>query len=456
VFRNDEVAERATRACVDYALERLRLDPVPLDHPLTPAELRDRAGQTITSEGTAPERVMALFDEVLAAGCLSTDHPRYFSFIPTGATKAASAFDLVVSASGINASSWLEASGAIYAENQALRWIADLAGLPSSAGGCFVAGGSSGNLSALVVARESHRRRRRPVAPGQVRVAVSDQAHTSVTHTLRIMDAAALVVATGDDGRLTGERLAAALDADPDPSTVVAVVATAGTTNAGIVDDLAGVADVCAARSIWLHVDAAYGGGALAAPSARPTFDGIERCDSFIVDPHKWLFAPVDCCALLYREPRLARAVHTQHASYLDAIHEEDQDPDVEWNPTDYAYHLTRRARGLPFWFSLAVHGTDAYAEAVEHVLALTRAAADRLEADERFELVRRPDLSILLFRRLGWSDEDHWAWADRLLDDQVALVLPSTWRGETVARLALLNPKTTSEDVDLVLDSMA
>jgi glutamate/tyrosine decarboxylase-like PLP-dependent enzyme len=293
------------------------------------------------------------------------------------------------------------------------------------------------------------------VVPGQVRVAVSDQAHTSVSSTLRIMDAAAVTIPTGDEGRLTGDALAAALEADPDPGTVVAVVATAGTTNAGIVDDLAGIARVAGERDLWFHVDAAYGGAALAAPSARPLFVGVERCDSFVVDPHKWFFAPVDSCALLYREPRLARAVHTQHASYLDAIHEGEADPDVEWNPTDYAYHLTRRARGLPFWFSLAVHGTDAYAEAVEQALATTKQAAALVEADDRLELLHRPDLSILLFRRVGWQPEDYWRWADRLLDEQTALVLPSSWRGETVARLALLNPTTSIEDVAVVLETM-
>jgi len=454
VFRDAEIIERATRACVTYALERLTLDPVPLDHPMTPAELAERAGQTITAEGADPEAVMALFDDVLAAGCISTDHERYFAFIPAAPTKLSLVFDLVVGASGINASSWLEASGAVYAENQALRWLADLAGLPEGAGGCFVSGGSAGNLSALVAARETSRRRR-PVPPGQVRVAVSDQAHSSVASTLRIMDAFPLVVPAGEHGRLTGAELEAALAADPDPSTVVAVVATAGTTNAGIVDDLAGIAEVAAARGLWFHVDAAYGGAALAAPSARPAFAGIEAADSLVIDPHKWLFAPVDCCGLLYREPEKARRVHTQHASYLDAIHDEDHDPVVEWNPTDYAYHLTRRARGLPFWFSLAVFGTDVYAAAVEQVLATTRAAAELVARSPHLELVREPGLSILLFRRHGWQLEDYKAWSDRLLEEQVAFVLPTTWQGETVARIALLNPQTTVEDLAVVFDSM-
>ena len=150
------------------------------------------------------------------------------------------------------------------------------------------------------------------------------------------------------------------------------MVATSGTTNFGIVDDLASVAEVCREFGIWFHVDGAYGGAGLAAPSVRHLYAGIEHCDSFIVDPHKWLFAPFDCCALIYREPALARAAHTQHASYLDVLTDA---PD--WNPTDYSVGLTRRARGLPFWFSLATHGTDAYREAVERTLEVTRFAAD-------------------------------------------------------------------------------
>ena len=185
------------------------------------------------------------------------------------------------------------------------------------------------------------------------------------------------LVVESDDHRLTGPAVAAALAADPDPASVVALVATAGTTNAGIIDDLAGLADVAETHQLWFHVDGAYGGAALFAPSVRAGFAGIERADSFVVDPHKWLFAPFDCAALIYRHPQLARAVHTQDASYLDVLHTEAPD---EWNPSDYAYHLTRRARGLALWFSLAVNGTDLYRDAVEAALDHGPATAARIE----------------------------------------------------------------------------
>jgi glutamate/tyrosine decarboxylase-like PLP-dependent enzyme len=212
------------------------------------------------------------------------------------------------------------------------------------------------------------------------------------------------------------------------------------------------VADVAASHQLWLHVDAAYGGAALLAPSVRGRFRGIERADSLVVDPHKWLFAPFDCAALIYRLPELARSVHTQDASYLDVLHTADAD---EWNPSDYAFHLTRRARGLALWFSLAVNGTDRYRDAVEAALQLARDTADRIEQIPDLELVRRPELSVVLFRRRGWNPEDYRAWSARLLSAQIGFVTPTKWQGETVARLAFLHPHTTMEIVEEVLDTM-
>jgi aromatic-L-amino-acid/L-tryptophan decarboxylase len=280
-------------------------------------------------------------------------------------------------------------------------------------------------------------------------VAVSSQTHSSVANALRMLDMGELVVPT-QDHRLTGEDLERALTGDRHRRDVVAVVATAGTTNAGIVDDLAGIADVAQKEGLWFHVDGAYGGAALLAPSARHHFAGIDRADSLVVDPHKWLFAPFDCAALLYRNPALAKEVHTQKASYLDVYQTDDA-----WNPSDYAYHLTRRARGLALWFSLAVHGTDAYSAAVEAALVMAREAAALIASSEHVELVRHPVLSIVLFRRVGWQAADYYRWSARLLADQVAFVTPTTWEGETVARFAFLHPDTTAEIVQEILATM-
>jgi glutamate/tyrosine decarboxylase-like PLP-dependent enzyme len=436
----------------DYMRERLQLDPVPLDHPGRKDKLDSVLAGLIGPEGHDPHKVLSVYDDHLSQAVISCDSPRFLSFIPAAPTKAALLFDMVVSCASLQGISWLEASGAIAAENQVLRLIADFAGMGPHAGGCFVTGGSAGNLSALVVARDVARQRLGLGPYDRVRIAVSDQAHSSIGNTLRIIGVEPLVVPS-DDHRLTGAKLRATLAADDSGIPVIGVVATAGTTNAGIIDDLQGVSEVAREHDLWFHVDGAYGGAGLFAPSVRRRYDGIEHADSFVVDPHKWLFAPFDCAALVYKNPKLAKAVHTQDASYLDVIHMDTPD---EWNPTDYAYHLTRRARGLPLWFSLAVHGTDAYAEAVETALTLAKESAELIRRHPELELIREPELSSVLFRRRGWSAEDYQAWSDRLLAGQIAFVTPTGWEGETVARFAFLHPGTTLAVVEEILATMA
>ena len=445
-----DIAETA-RALARLSLERLAMQ-APLDRSLSPSQLSAAAGETVTEHGVGAAEALRVWEQVLAPACLSVDHPRSLSFIPSAPTKTAAAFDMLVGASSIYAGSWLEGSGAVYAENQALRWIADLAGLPARAGGTFVQGGTIGNLSALVAARETVRRRGdRP--PGRWAAIMTEEAHSSVGQALRVvMDVDVLTVPGDERGRLTGpairRRIAELTEADR--GRVFAVVATAGSTNLGVVDDLAGVAQVAHERGWWLHVDGAYGGAGLAAPSVRPLFDGIERADSLIVDPHKWLFAPFDSCALLYRDPDQARAAHTQRAAYLEPINAGDA-----WNPSDFAVQLSRRARGLPLWFSLAVHGTAAYAEAVEQTLAVARAGRRLIEDAEHLRLLVEPDLSVLVFERVGWDQERYAAWGAGLLERGTAFVMPSRHRGRPCARFAIVNPRTRVEDLALILDTM-
>lgn len=443
--------DRIARALVEYCLQRLAHD-VPLDHPLGPAELDRLAGGSVTPEGVGRDEALRLWTDVLAPACLSVDHRRYLSFIPNAPTKAACYFDMLVSASNVYGGTWLEGSGAVFAENQALRWIADLAGLPAQAGGTFVQGGTVGNLSALVTARETAlaRRGRRP---DRWAVVLTAETHSSVKHAVEVVMDAAVVEVPGDErGRLTGPAVAEVVAGLPGPvrDGIFAVVATAGSTNLGVVDDLAGVAAVAREHGWWLHVDGAYGGAALAAPSVRALFDGIEQADSFIVDPHKWLFAPFDACALLYREPELARVAHTQHAGYLDAA-----PADGEWNPSDYAIQLTRRARGMPFWFSLATYGTDAYRDAIERTLRTARAGRALIDAAAHVRLLVEPDLSVLILERIGWDAADYLAWGARLLDEQLGFVTPTRHRDRPCTRFAIVNPLTTVDDLRLLIDSM-
>jgi aromatic-L-amino-acid/L-tryptophan decarboxylase len=449
----DPTTEQMIRAVLAYAENRLRLDPVPLDGiNRDPAALAATLRGLLGDEPHNPDQVLGAYTSCVAPAVISADSPRFLGFIPAAPTKASLLFDMLVSCASIQGISWLEAAGAIQAENIVLRLIADRAGLPASAGGCFVSGGSAANLSALVVAREVAKRKAAQAgrASRRLRAVVSADAHSSITNTLRILEMDPLIVATSDH-RLTGKAIRAAIEADGDPASLAVVVATAGTTNAGIIDDLAGAAQAAREHGLWFHVDGAYGGAGLFAPSVRAAYDGIEHADSFVLDPHKWLFAPFDCAALLYRDPALARSVHKQDASYLDVIH---SDP-AEWNPTDYAYHLTRRARGLPLWFSLSVHGVSAYTEAIESAVSLARQAAAEIGKRGCLELIREPELGIVLFRRTGWAPGQYQDWADALLRDQVAFIPPSAWEGETVARFAFLHPHTSMDLVRRILDRM-
>jgi glutamate/tyrosine decarboxylase-like PLP-dependent enzyme len=435
----------------DFCLNRLAMQ-APLDRSRTPEELQDEAGQTVTAMGIGADEALRLWRDVLGPACLSVDHQRYLSFIPSAPTRAAAGFDMLVGASSVYSGSWLEGAGAVYAENQALRWLADLAGLPQQSGGAFVQGGTIGNLSALVAAREAaqHHRGGRPA---RWAVCITAETHASVKHALRVVMDVDIVEVPGDErGRLTGPALRTTVAALPGEvrDGVFAVVATAGTTNLGIVDDVAGIAEVAREHGWWLHVDGAYGGAALAAPSVRHLFAGVEHADSYIVDPHKWLFAPFDCCALIYRDPALARAAHTQHASYLDPVNVEG-----EWNPSDYAIQLTRRARGLPFWFSLAVHGTDAYTAAIERTLDVARQGAELIRAADHLRLLLEPQLSVLIFERVGWDVHDYARWSTRLLEEQIGFVTPSRHAGRVCTRFAIVNPLTTAEDLALIIDTM-
>jgi glutamate/tyrosine decarboxylase-like PLP-dependent enzyme len=270
------------------------------------------------------------------------------------------------------------------------------------------------------------------------------------------MDVDVVEAPADERGRMGREALEATVAAltTEDRERLFAIVATSGTTNAGVIDDLEGVADVCARLGVWMHVDGAYGGAGLAAPSVRARYHGIERSDSFIVDPHKWLFAPFDCCALVYRDPQEARRAHTQHAEYLDVLHADDHD-DEDWNPSDFAHHLSRRARGLPLWFSLATYGTDAYRDAVETTLAVAHAGADLVKTAPHLELIIEPELSVVLFRRVGWTPAQYKAWSDAMLRSGEAFVTPTGWAGETVLRICVVNPRTTVADIEAIIDSL-
>ena len=444
-------SEKLREAILDYARGRMSYDVVPLDAPATLEFLQTQAPNTVNEAGMGGDAALKVFTDVLATACLSTDHPGYVSFIPTAPTSAATAFDLVVSASSIYGGSWMEGAGAVYAENEVLAWLAREVGLPSTSGGVFVQGGTLGNLSALVAARHTASAALAKAGksrPARWKFVCSSEAHSSLKAAASVMDVDIVAAKVGEDGRLTGAAVEEAIATAGEG--LFAVVATAGTTNFGIVDRLREVGEVAKANGLWYHVDGAYGLAAILAPETRALFDGSELADSFIVDPHKWLYAPFDACALVYREPALAKAAHTQHGEYLDTLTDSG-----EWNPSDYAYNLTRRVRGLPLWFSLATYGVGAYREAIAENIRVTHEIAEVIRNTPKLRLVREPELSVVVFEHEDWVLADYKAWSQRLLQSGLGLVVPSSHQGRPNTRFAIINPATTTELLVKILATM-
>lgn len=416
------------------------------DRPLgrTPSAADVAALAAITPAGVGIDRALRLVDDVLVPNNVALDHPQFLAYIPAAPATTAALFDALVGAWSYTGESWQEAGGAVAAENAALDWLRDVAGLPAGAGGCFVSGGSAGNLSALAVARDVWREQHGPRA--RAAMLCAESAHSSVHKAAALLDVDVDQVAGDDRGRLTGAALGGVLD----ERRHCAVVASAGATNTGAVDDLDAIADACAEAGVWFHIDAAYGGAALCLSEGAELFRGVERTDSIVIDPHKWLFSPLDCAALLYRRPALAARTHRQTAGYLEAFGDE------RVNPSDLAFHLTRRTRGLPFWFTLVVHGTDAVAAAVRAGIDLARRAAEIVVSiGDPVRLVMEPQLSVVLFERAGWCRDDWYRWAEQALADGLAFVTPTTWRGRDVGRLVFLHPGTDMDTVHRLLQRL-
>ncbi len=438
-----------------YAISRITDTSPTLGKPKNEEELYKLVGETITSEGIGGEKAFKLFKDILLPATVPIDHPRHLAFVPASPTRAAVMFDLVTSASSIHGAYWMEGAGGIFCENQAMKWLVSLTGMPEGAFGVFTSGGTAANLSAMVTARENWRK---DAANRNKKglVIASIGAHSSIKAMAQVIDAD-LVLVDADEA-MTGEDLQMSinnLDASQ-RERLFAVVATGGTTNAGIIDDLEGIAQVCKKEGLWYHVDAAYGGGALVADSVRHLFNGIEKADSITIDPHKWLFSPYDCGAVLYKKPELAKEAHSQEGSYLDIFKDEGAHG---FNPADYQIQLTRRLRGLPLWFSLATNGIDKYKWAVERGISLAKLSGELIEKRPELELVRPPSLSCVLFKRKGWSPESYTNWTYNNHKEGIALVTPTKWRTkdgyETVIRFCFINPDTSAKDIEVILDTL-
>jgi aromatic-L-amino-acid decarboxylase len=454
-----EAMRRAGYATVDALVARLA-DPA-ADPVLRRGQVADLRARLSGPAPEEPADYAAVLGRVLAdvlPHASRTDHPGYLAFVPSFTTWPAALAELTAAATNLYCGAWLESAGPAQIELEVIDWFRGWLGLPAGTAGVLVTGGSAANLTALLVAREA------AGGPSTASVVyVSDQAHSSVARTARAMGLRpdqVRVLPTDDRWRLRPDTVAAAIRADRAAGHVpFALCASAGSTNTGAVDPLAGLADVCAAEGLWLHVDAAYGGFAALTAQGRRELAGIERADSVTLDPHKWLYQPMECGCVLIRDGARLEGTFAIHPDYLDG---DATSAAGEVNFADRGLQLSRGFRALKVWMSVQTFGLAAFRDCVQRNLDLARYAEGLVRDRPGLTLMAPATLGIICFRR-EWPGCDEAeierrgiALAAELERTGTALVSTTRLAGRHAIRLCVLNPTTSDEHVRAVIEHFA
>ena len=409
-----------------------------------------------------PEEVLARLERDLLPWFMPIAHPRFFAFVPGPGNLVGALADAL--ASGLNPflGTWFAGSGPAEIELVTLDWLRDLCGLPAETGGLFVSGGSVANLTALHAARHARQSRREGEDPGRAVIYLSDQTHSSVERALYVLgfrpDQVRKLPADGGF-RLPLDLLDREIAADRAAGRIpFCVVANAGTTNTGAVDPLVQLADLCHRENLWLHADGAYGAAAVLCERGKQALPGLERVDSLSLDPHKWLFQPIEIGCVLVRDRRLLHEAFTIHPEYLQDVHRDRE----AVNFCDHGIQLTRGFRALKLWMSIQVFGMDAFRRAVDRGFDLAELAERILRESPRWEVTTPAQMAVVTFRYVipGKTEEELDALQTRIVDglraEGFALATSTRLRGRTALRLCTINPRTTDEDIRATIEHMA
>ena len=398
--------------------------------------------------GAAPEgpgdalSPMAILVDVALGSMQHGDHPRYFARVPGPSSFAAALGEWL--ATGFNA---IAASGPTAVELVVIDWLRSLVGMPEGTEGILTSGGSLANMIGLLAARET---------TGPWVGYLSDQTHASIRRDLVAMGVPPphiRVLETDDRYRMPAEAVAKAVQADRrDGRRPAIVVATAGTTSTGAVDPLAELADLCGSEELWLHVDGAYGAPAALCDKGRALLAGVERADSLVVDPHKWLFQPYDIGSLLVRRPGVLERTFDLSAEYLADTTARKAEVDLH----DRGPELRRRARAIKLWLTFRVHGTGTIRAAIKRGIELAKHAERVLVSEGRWQVVTPAQLGIVTFALKGAGHEEHAATAARLTRGGFAAVTSTTLHGMSALRLCTINPRTTEADIEATIARLA
>jgi aromatic-L-amino-acid/L-tryptophan decarboxylase len=442
---------------IDLLIERLTDPDMVAMHRAQPHELGELIGPDAPEQPRPWTQLLDQLDDGVLTFMSRLAHPSYFAFIPASSTFPGALGDLITSALDIDAGSWSSAAGPSQLELVVLDWFKQWIGYPADAGGVLVSGGSAANVTALACAREAL------VGAGCDRgvVYASDQTHSSVTRAARLLGFRADQVRqlpSDERYRLRTDALIEAIEADlaaGDRPLIVA--ANAGTTNTGAIDPLPELAAICRERGMWLHIDAAYGGFAALTDRGQRLLHGLELADSVTLDPHKWLYQPIECGCVLVREAGLLEQAFAVAPDYL----EDYRGREVDF--CDRGMQLTRSARALKVWLSLSYFGVAAFREAIDRALDLARLAERLIEERPTLELLCPPTLGVVCFRRRLGSLRDEEQ-LEKLNTELVArfeasgrgLVSSTRLHGRYAIRMCVMNHTTSAADVEQTLGWLA
>lgn len=403
-----------------------------------------------------PESVFRLAMNTVFTNIIDCCHPRNFSWVPSPGNFVSVLADALTVGHNVSPGTWLESSGPSQIEVITLDWLRELCGLPDTAGGIFTSGGSMANLTALMAARTD----RVGVHADDAIIYQTRQAHASLARSYRILGFRAdqcRDVEADDAFRMSPGALRAAIQQDrAQGKRPFCVVASAGTTNTGTVDPLVEIAAVCRDEGLWLHVDGAYGAAALLTERGRAALAGLEMADSLSIDPHKWLFQPIEMGCCLVRDARTLIAGFSEQPEYL-----QDARRTSEVNFLERGLQFTRTSRAMKLWISVKVFGLDAFRDAIDIGLSSAELAQELLEAHPRFEVVTKAQLGIITFRyyRGEMTDEQSDALTgdifNAILEDGHAMLTTTSIRGRQVLRLCTINPRTTQDDLRSTIDML-
>jgi glutamate/tyrosine decarboxylase-like PLP-dependent enzyme len=457
------IPEGEFRAMAQAAIDRIAeyfntLGCEPIVRPTTAAALRESLDEPLPQEGCDFAAILDRLESTVFRYSRHNAHPGFFGYISSPGTPVNAVGSLIRSALNINVTCWRSAPAGTEMEHVVIRWLREILGMPAGAG-LLTSGGSMANLAGLAAARSAK-------APGNVIrdglsgrpmcVYVSSEGHFSIAKAagmLGLGERNVRMVRTDDRLRIDRDDLSRLVEADRAAGAIpFCVVANAGTTATGAVDPIAALAEFAEREGLWLHVDAAYGGMAALAPSARHLLAGIERADSVALDPHKWMYLPMGCGCVLYRDPAAARAAFGHTADYTRAIGLEHDEAFAFW---DYGPELSRPFRALDVWLLLKYAGVRLLGEAIERNIQCARLLEGLVRESPDFEMLAPAELSVFCFRyRAG-------AQADRI-NESVLLDLQrgghtylsnATVRGHFGLRGCVLNYRTTEDDMRRILE---